>query len=79
MKCRPSQFEHAMPSQVRNALIKFWGNEDIISHPEIIVELGPVNIIRIKRIGRKSLHLIAESLQTSGYIDAQEQWLRGKS
>ncbi len=75
----PSSFEMAISSPVRKALIKYWGNEDIVYDPEIIVDLGPENISRINRIGRKSLHQIADALETFGYIESPNLWLRRKN
>ena len=68
-----------IPSAVRSALIDYWGNEDIIRQPEILVDLGPEAISRINRIGRKSLHQIAHALGSLGYIDSPESWLNKKN
>ena len=73
----PSVFSFviAIPPAVRSALIGYWGNEDIVRHPEILVELGPGAISRINRIGRKSLHQITRALDSLGYIDSPESLL----
>lgn len=65
----------AIPPAVGSALIDYWGNEDILRQPEILMELGPGAISRINRIGRKSLHQIAQALDSLGYIDSPESWL----
>ena len=70
-------FSLAIPPAVRTALIDYWGNEDILRHPEILVDLGPEALRRINRIGRKSLYQIAQALDSIGYIDSQEKWLKG--
>lgn len=70
-----SSFYLAIPSSTRKALIQYWGNEDIVFRPEIIVDLGPEHISRIKRIGRKSLEQIAQALKFSGHIDSPGAWL----
>ncbi len=73
----PSVFSFviAIPPAVRSALIDYWGNEDIVRQPEILVELGPGAISRINRIERKPLHQIARALDSLGYIDSPESWL----
>jgi hypothetical protein len=72
-------FGTAIPAAVRSALIDYWGNEDILRRPEILVDLGPEAISRINRIGRKSLHQIAQALDNFGYIDSPGLWLpKGK-
>jgi hypothetical protein len=70
-----SSFKTAIPSQVRKALVEFWGSEEIINHPEIIVELGPDCLSRITRIGSKSIRQIAQALESLGYINSASQWL----
>jgi hypothetical protein len=70
-----SSFKKTISPQVRKALVGFWGSEEIINHPEIIVELGPDSISRITRIGSKSLLQIAQALDTFGYIDSDSPWL----
>jgi hypothetical protein len=72
-------FRWAIPPAVRTALIEYWGSEEILIHPEILVDLGPEAISRINRIGRISLHQIAQALDTFGYIDSPGLWLpKGK-
>ena len=73
-----SSFEMAISPPARKALIQYWGNEDIVCNPEIILDLGPLNISRINRIGGKSLQQIANALETFGYIDSPEKWLAEK-
>ena len=68
-------FRKAIPPSVRKALIAYWGSEDIVRHPEILVELGPEAISRISRIGRKSLNKIALALNSFGYIESSGLWL----
>ena len=72
-------FGSAIPAAVRSALIDYWGNDEILRQPEILVDLGPEAISRINRIGRKSLHQIAQALDSLGYIDSPRLWLpKGK-
>ena len=68
-------FRKAIPPTVRKALIDYWGSEDILRHPEILVDLGPEAISRINRIGRKSLSKIALALASLGYIESSRLWL----
>jgi len=68
-------FKTSISPAVRKALIKFWGTEDIVDQPEILVELGPDGVSRINRIGRKSLHEIARALDSCGYLDSSDSWL----
>lgn len=68
-------FKTAISPSVQKALVEFWGNEDIIDRPEILVELGPESVSRINRIGRKSLSEIARALDCFGYIDSSGSWL----
>ena len=70
-----SSFNMTIPPQIKKALVKYWGSEEIIDHPEIIVELGPGFISRINRIGSKSLVQIAQALDALGYIDSHTVWL----
>jgi len=75
----PSSLEKAISSPARKALLKYWGSEDILRQPEILVDLGPEAIIRISRIDRKSLWQIALALNDFGYIDSPQSWLtKGK-
>ena len=71
-----SSFKTALPPTVRKSLIEFWGNEEIINQPEIIADLGAESVIRINRIGRKSLDGIAQALDSFGFIDSPGLWLR---
>ena len=68
-------FRKAIPPSVRKALIDYWGSEDIVRQPEILVDLGPVAISRINRIGHKSLYKIALALDSFGYIESSRIWL----
>ena len=68
-------FKSAIPPKVQKALIQFWGSEEIIDQPEIIVDLGPNGIRRIKRIGSKSLYEIAKALNSFDYIPSVSLWL----
>jgi len=70
-----SSFKTALTPTVRKVLQEFWGSEEIIEQPEIIVDLGADGISRINRIGRKSLHEIAQALDSFGYIDSSQLWL----
>ena len=72
-------FGTAIPPAVRSALIDYWGNDEILRQPKILVDLGPEAISRINRIGRKSLYQIAQALVNFGYIDSSGVWLpKGK-
>ena len=73
-----SSFKTAISPSIRKALVEFWGGEDILDQPEILVDLGPGNISRINRIGRKSLWQIAEALDSLGYIGSSHLWLLRK-
>ena len=68
-------FKRALSPAIRKALVEFWGSEEIVKQPEIIVGLGPVGISRINRIGKKSLWQIAQALYSLGYIDSPDVWL----
>jgi hypothetical protein len=73
-----SCFKTAISPSIRKALVEFWGNEEIVEQPEILVDLGPDSISRINRIGRKSLRQIALALDSFGYIDSHHLWLLKK-
>jgi len=73
-----SSFKTAISPTIRKALIEFWGGEEIVDQPEILVDLGPGNISRINRIGRKSLWQIAQVLDSFGYIGSSHLWLHRK-
>jgi hypothetical protein len=68
-------FKMAIPSTVRKALVEYWGSDEILEQPEIIVDLGPKSISRINRIGRKSLHEIAQALNSTGHLESPDLWL----
>jgi len=70
-----SSFKTSLPPTIKKALVEFWGSEEIVEQPEIIVDLGPDSIIRINRIGRKSLCRIAQTLDSFGYIGSSHLWL----
>ena len=70
-------FKKALQPAVCSALIDYWGSDDIVLHPEILVDLGPVALSRINRIWRKSLYKIAQVLAIYGYIASAESWLSG--
>jgi len=59
-------------------LVEFWGSEEIVEQPEIIVGLGQVGISRISRIGKKFLWQIAQAPDSLGYIDSPDVWLHKK-
>jgi hypothetical protein len=71
-------FKTAISPSVRKALVEFWGSEEIVEQPEILVDLGPDSISRINRIGRKSLQQIALALDTFDYVDSSHLWLLKK-
>lgn len=72
-------FKAAISPAVRTALTDYWGNEDILSRPEIIADLGAEGVSRINRIGRKSLLQIARALESCGHIESPDLWLtKGK-
>ena len=73
-----SSFKTAIPPTIKKALVEFWGSEEIVEQPEIIVDLGPDSISRINRIGRKSLCLIAQALDSFGYVSSSYLWLHKK-
>jgi hypothetical protein len=73
-----SSFKTAIPPTIKKALVEFWGSEEIVEQPEIIVDLGAASISRINRIGRKSLRRIAHALDTFGYIGSSHLWLHNK-
>ena len=68
-------FKAAISHSTRKALVDFWGSEEIIEQPELIVELGADGVSRISRIGRKSLAEIAVALHAFGYIASAPHWL----
>ena len=72
-------FKNIISPTIQRALVDFWGNDDIIDQPEILVELGSVSVSRISRIGRKSLTEIARALDSLGYIDSSGSWLTEES
>ena len=73
-----SSFKIAIPPAARKALVEFWGSDQIIDQPEIIVDLGSESICRINKIGRKSLYEIAKALDSFGYIKSPGLWLAKK-
>jgi len=73
-----SSFKTAISPTIRKALVEFWGDKEIVDQPVILVNLGPGNISRINRIGRKSLWQIAEALDSFGYIGSSHLWLLRK-
>ena len=74
-----TSFKRALSPAIRKALVEFWGSEEIFEQPEIIMDLGPIGISRINRIGKKSLWQIAMALDSLGYIDSPEVWLHKKT
>jgi len=73
-----SSFKTAISPTIRKALVEYWGGEEIVDQPEILVDLGPGNISRINRIGRKSLWQIAQTLSSFGYIGSPHLWVLKK-
>jgi len=74
----PTTFATALPQAIRKVLNNYWGNDDILVHPEIIVGLGAQALSSVNRIGNKSLRKIAENLYRFDYIDDPDSWLAGK-
>ena len=68
-------FKRELSPAIRKVLVEFWGSEEIVEQPEILVGFGPVGISRINRIGKKSLWQIAQALDSLGYIDSPDVWL----
>lgn len=75
---QPTSFATALSPTIRKALNSYWGKNDILVHPEIIVGLGAHALSSVNRIGIKSLQVIAENLYRFGYIDNPDDWLAGK-
>jgi predicted patatin/cPLA2 family phospholipase len=56
------------------ALDQSFKNQNILEHPQKILELGPYKMLKIKKIGRVSLKEIACALYTLGYIKIGDEW-----
>jgi hypothetical protein len=74
----PTTFATALPPAIRKVLNNYWGNNDILVHPDIIVDMGAHALSSVNRIGTKSLRKIAENLYRYGYVDDPDSWLAGK-
>jgi len=76
--CTPTvfSFRTAISPSICKVLVDYWGSENILRHPEILVDLGPETLIRINRIGRNFLNQIANALGRFDYIESSELWLR---
>ena len=70
-----ASFRETLPPAVKKALTDFWGSDTVLDEPDILAELGPANLGKIKRIGRISLGEIARCLERCGYIESSRQWL----
>ncbi|MBU0728209.1 MAG: hypothetical protein KKA70_00555 [Proteobacteria bacterium] len=70
-------FASALSPMIGKVLINYWGDNEILDQPDIIVALGAASLSKVKRIGPKSLQMIAENLQRFGCIDDPDFWLAG--
>ena len=56
-----------LPARVRNALIKAFGSEEILNHPETLASLGEEVFVTWPNIYRKSAHDLSDALERLGY------------
>ena len=56
-----------LPVRIQNVLIKTFGNEDILFHPEKLASLGEEVFFTWKNIGRKSVKTLINALESLGY------------
>jgi len=56
-----------LPARIQNVLIKTFGNEDILFHPEKLASLGEEVFFTWKNIGRKSVKTLINALESLGY------------
>ncbi|MBW6486301.1 MAG: hypothetical protein K0B01_09155 [Syntrophobacterales bacterium] len=63
-------FKKRLSKKVQIALTEYFGSEDILENPQIIADMSAVKILKIRKIGRKSLNEIATALHEAGY----ERW-----
>ena len=56
-----------LPVRIQNVLIKTFGNEDILFHPEKLASLGEEVFFTWKNIGRKSVKTLINVLESNGY------------
>ena len=56
-----------LPARVRNALIKVFGSEEILEHPEKLASMGPDAFFKWRNMGRKSVNQLVEALESLGY------------
>jgi len=64
-----------LSKRTQKALVKRFRNESVLEEPLKIAELGSLQVLRIKNIGRKSLREISSVLYALGIIENQSNWL----
>ena len=73
-----TEFGKDLPTRIKKYLILHTNNFDLFQRPELIAKMKPVDILKIKNIGKTSLAQIAFCLEKHGYIEDQNDWLRKK-
>ena len=53
--------------RVQNVLIKAFGSEEILKHPEKLASMGPDAFFKWRNMGRKSVNQLMEALESLGY------------
>jgi len=64
-----------LSKRTQNALVNHFGSESILEEPSKIAFLGPLQILRVNNVGRKSLREISSALCSLGIIKNEGEWL----
>jgi hypothetical protein len=56
-----------LSARVQNVLIKTFGSEEILEHPEKLANMGPDAFFKWRNMGRKSINQLIEALESLGY------------